>query len=404
MNTFLKFLAIALVLTVLALSAWRTWQETPHDPEQAPLATEPQPAPREAALAEADEAMNLLRRFELENDADALGRATASAKSALVLDPESPQALLVAGLVHDARAEFEAARGFFARLRLIEPTSALGYLAESNSYLPAGELGAALHWLQQAQALAPRNFDFSGGLVLLNDSLDDPFAARQWSQWLDRRITNEPMSMALQARHHYLSGNFEAALQTSNIALNLDLPADGHADAIFMRIKRDEALGLGQPAAGIELFARQHPALFEASPEIMPGNIMQAVDLAHLHQLAGQEKRARLLTRAAIEAYAHPWFTSGSARAWLVPARAEALAVAGDSPAALDELQRIVDQGWRLHWRFETEMNPNFQALRNHAKFQALIAAIAADMSRQREALLAGNDSPGCTDCGMGGQ
>ena len=390
------------MLAVLALSAWRTWQETPRATAELPRAAEPEQPVVENGLNEARLAKALLQRFERNNDVAALDRAAVHAAKAMALEPEEPEALLVSGLVHDARSEFETARGYFARVRALDPDSPMGYLSEANTYLPQGELGLALHWLQQAQAMTPNHYDFSGGLVLLNDCLDNHAAARQWSEWLDRRVTNEPMVLALQARHHYLSGNFQAALQTSNIALNLDLPRNGHADAIFMRIKRDEALGLGAPKAGIDLFAQRHPNLFQPNPVITPGNIMQAIDLAHLYQLAGQHHDADKLTASAVEAYDKPWFTSGSARAWLAPARAEALAVGGDPQGALDELQRIVDQGWRIHWRWEMEMNPNFQSIRNAPRFQALIATIEADMSRQRNAPLAQNEPPGCPGCGTG--
>lgn len=392
------------MLAVLALSAWRTWQETSRAPADIPLTTVPGQPAEENGLDDARLAKDLLQRFDLHNDVAALDQAAAHAASALSLSPKEPEALLVSGLVHDARSEYELARSYFERAQAIDPDSPQAVLSAANTYLAQGELGTALQWLQRAQALAPRNYDFSGGLVLLNDCLEDHLAARQWSEWLDQRITNEPMALALQARHHYLGGNFEAALQTSNIALNLDLPRNGHADAIFMRIKRDEALGHGTPEAGIELFSRRYPGLFQPDPEITPGNIMQAIDLAQLHRLAGQDREARKLTRSAVEAYDRPWFTSGSARAWLAPARAEALAIEGDRKGALAELQRIVDQGWRIHWRWETEMNPNFQSVRNAPEFQALIAGIEADMSRQREALLAENEQPGCPGCGTGAQ
>ena len=195
--------------------------------------------------------------------------------------------------------------------------------------------------------------------------------------------------MALQALHHYLTGNFETAIQTSNLALKLDLPRDWQADAIFMRIKRDQALAEGSPEQGIDLFMTRHPDLFTPDPLIRPDNITQAVDLSLLLDFAGREQQSLTLLSAALEAYESRWFTSGSARAGLLPVRAEALALMGRQDSALQELERVVDAGWRIHWRWETELNPNFGSIRNREEFRALVSRLEADMAKQRSQALA---------------
>lgn len=374
-------------------------REQAGEPGPAMISPESGPSLTETTEGEAQRAELLLRRFHRENDITALQAASGHALRALELDPESWRAAYANGLVQDARADYADARTFFARMREIEPGNALGYVAAAETYLAEGRLDLALHWLQLGQAVTPAVFDFSGQLVLLNDCLEDYAAAQQWSDWLDRHITNQPQIMALQARHHYLTGNFEAAIQTSNIALNLGLPDDWRSDAIFMRIKRDEAVARGTPLAGVDLFANHHPALLEPRPRITPANILQAVDLALLFKMAGQSQRAGTLAAAAIEAYGQPLFVSGSARAWLLPARAEALAVAGRHEAALDELERIIEVGWRIHWRWETEMNPNFSVLRDHSKFKVLVSRLENDMAEQRALSLAQSAAPPCPGC-----
>lgn len=393
-----------LMLAALGLLAGHFGWKPAGDTRLAPAAPEPEqePAskPRVSAESEALRAEGLLQRFLHENNTEALQAASGHARRALELDAESWRAVHANGLVHDARAQYAQAREFFTRIRRIDPANALGYVSAAETFLSEGQLGTALYWLQLGQAAAPTNFDHSGGLVLLNDCLEDYAAAQQWSDWLDRRVTNQPQIMALQARHHYLTGNFEAAVQTSNIAINLSLPGDWRSNSIFMRIKRDEAVATGSPQSGIELFARHHPTLLEDRPHITPANILQAVDLALLLRLAGQQGRADRLTGAAVEAYDQPFFSSGSARAWLIPARAEALAVAGQHEAALTELERIIDDGWRIHWRWETEMNPNFSDIRDRSAFKSLIRRLEADIAEQRAVSLAQAETWICTDCG----
>jgi hypothetical protein len=48
-----------------------------------------------------------------------------------------------------------------------------------------------------------------------------------------------------------------------------------------------------------------------------------------------------------------------------------------------------IDSGWRIQWRWETELNPNFQSLWNEPEFQAMVDIIRSDIDRQYEELQA---------------
>jgi hypothetical protein len=193
--------------------------------------------------------------------------------------------------------------------------------------------------------------------------------------------------MAMLASHFYLSGSFELALQYSNIALKFDLPNRWNSDAVFMRIKRDEALAAGDPESGIRLFANRHPGLFQKHPEITADNIGQATDLALLLKMAGRSSEARRLLANVLAAYDQPYVVSAPFAAGLVPVKAEALAILGEHAESLAELRRAIDQGWRLHWRWKTALNPNFNDVRQTAEFQAMVAELEADMVRQNAML-----------------
>jgi hypothetical protein len=78
-------------------------------------------------------------------------------------------------------------------------------------------------------------------------------------------------------------------------------------------------------------------------------------------------------------------YTVGAANYPLGSAKAQALALLDRPDEALAELQRIVDDGWRIRWRFNTEMNPSFETLWDKPRYQAIIAKIERDIEQQKE-------------------
>ncbi len=108
--------------------------------------------------------------------------------------------------------------------------------------------------------------------------------------------------------------------------------------------------------------------------------MIQAIDTAHLLQMGNQNEAARKLLQAAITAYEVPYAVPES---WMMTGKAQALALLGEKQAALSELRTQMDNGWRLFWRWDTELNPNFESLREEPEFQAIVEFVSADMTRQ---------------------
>jgi TolB-like protein/Tfp pilus assembly protein PilF len=299
-------------------------------------------------------------------------------------DPLSQNSLFALGRTYSVKGDYEQARTTFARIREIDPSSPLGYASTAGTYYPRGQLARATYWIRQALSIDPQDFELGAWLVFLYDNLDDYPAAQAWLEWLDDWVADEPMPMAMKALHLYLTGEFESAVEITNRALELGLPNRWGSDSIFLRIKRDESLAAGNPEAGAEILSAQHPGLLGPDPEITPDNMLQAVDLAQLLSVAGRAEESERILEAVITAYDEPYFVSGGVRAPLVPAKTEALALLGDGPGALAELRRIIDEGWRLYWRWETELNANFDGIRDTAEFQAMVSELEADMAEQR--------------------
>jgi len=117
------------------------------------------------------------------------------------------------------------------------------------------------------------------------------------------------------------------------------------------------------------------------------------VDLAFLLQQVGAAERAETVLESVVAAYGEAGFTAGSAREVILPARAEALALLGDQAAALAELERVVEDGWRIQWRWETDLNANFIALRDAPGFRRIIRRIEDDVAVQRRRLGAAGEN-----------
>ena len=345
------------------------------------------PVPARAAKdvqAEIDSAGDLMLEFERFNRPGSLQAALRQAGEAMASNPASKDAWLVLGRGRDAMGNYLKARQVYARALSINPAAIQGYRLTAQTWLPDGKLEQAQPWLIEAQKRNPDDLLAAASLLQLAHTLEDYPAAEYWSEWIERRVTRQPAALAALAVHHYLTGNFQRAIQYGNIARRLGLDGDWQADAIFTRIKRDEAIATGQYTAAIKIISDRHPSLVSDPPQIVPGNVAQAVDLAYLKNLAGEKPEAERLLNLVLKAYDQPLFTAGSARAAVLPARAEALALLGHPGAAMAELRRIVDQGWRVMWRWETELNANFIALREDSAFRALIRRLEDDVTAQR--------------------
>lgn len=380
-------LTVAFAVTVLVLATrplW--WPQTPQlQPAPAPAAT-PQSGPQEVA-ADPAATWRLLRHYEQYNDPEALQAALTQAGAVLRRDAASLQGWLALGRARDAMQDFDRARRLFERAGAIAPGAAAPDLAAGETWLVAGDLGSAWTRTLEATAKTPTDLAAASRLLLLSNALEDFNAADRWADWLGGRVTRQADALAALAHHRYLTGNFDQAVQLSNIALRLGLTDRWDADAVFMRIKRDEAIADGQFGRAIDLLRERHPDLFAPQPNIVPGNSQQAVDLAFLLQQVGTRDRAEVLLQRVVAAYCEPGFTSGSARTVILPVRAEALALLGDREAALTELDRVVAAGWRIQWRWETDLNANFITLRDAPGFRRIIARIETDVAEQRRRL-----------------
>ena len=104
-------------------------------------------------------------------------------------------------------------------------------------------------------------------------------------------------------------------------------------------------------------------------------------------QAAGNHDRARKLAEKRLE-WTKPWFDRYPAF-WTSKMYAEGLAVLGRTDEALDVLEQLVASGWRGQsmregW-FTLEYDIAFDTIRDHPRFQALIAKVRSELAKQLE-------------------
>jgi len=102
-------------------------------------------------------------------------------------------------------------------------------------------------------------------------------------------------------------------------------------------------------------------------------------------QAAGDHERARRFAEKQLK-FEKPWFDRYPAH-WTSLFYAQGLVFFGRTDEALDVLEALVASGWRgWGWAwFTLEYSITFDSIRDHPRFQALIAAIRADFAQQLE-------------------
>jgi tetratricopeptide (TPR) repeat protein len=193
-----------------------------------------------------------------------------------------------------------------------------------------------------------------------------------------------------------MSGQPDRALAVTRKALAAQLDDRWGSDSLFLRTVRDEALRTGDYSEALAWYEQRVPALFGELITLNGANIEKAADLGHLLLAAGEQERATYILQRVIDRY-DELYTVGAANYPLGSAKAQALALLDRPDEALTELQRIVDDGWRIRWRFNTEMNPSFETLWDKPRYGAIIAEIERDIEQQKEAFANSSlaDEPG---------
>lgn len=306
-------------------------------------------------------------------------RALALYETARELDPVSIDVLLGLARIQMAREEFDQATQMFARIRQVDPASVTGYGPVTEAYVRKGDMVQAMEWLFKATLIDPEDSDISNWIAMLYLDFGDFDRARKWLSWIDENHLSNPLNLSNRAMLNIYEGHLDSALEYAR-QLESQTQSRWGSDATMVRTLLIWALEKGQQTSALETIKQAHPELFDKPPFINAGNILQAIDTAQLLQNQDQSNEAKTLLQAVIAAYQKPYEVTDM---WLVPAKAYALALLDEKQAAIEELRHQVEKGWRLHWRWGTELNPNFDSIRQDPQFQEIINFLRADIAAQ---------------------
>jgi len=307
-------------------------------------------------------------------------RALQLYQSARELDPFSIQILFGLARIYELRREIDKSLEHYARIRQIDPSSSTGIGPVSGVYMLTGNMVQSIIWLFKSLVVDPDDSDIHNWAALAYIDFGDYTSARQWLTWIGQNQSINPMNLSGMAMLNIHEGNINASISYTRQALEDQMPDRWGSDSVHVRTLLIWALDKGQTSAALELLRQAHSELFEQNPIVNADNVLQAIDTAHLLQNENHHDEAAKLLRAAIAAYEKPYAVS---EAWMTTGKAQALALLGEKEAALIELRHQVDEGWRLFWRWDTELNPNFESLRKDLEFQSIIEFLREDMARQ---------------------
>ena len=316
-------------------------------------------------------------------DASDPERAMELIQRARELDPLSLSVLFRQGRIWDALGERDRAIEAFARIREIDPSSILGKGPAAGPLMLQGLVARALYWLHEGAKADPADLDLPNWVVRSYMDLGDFGAASAWLSEIVEANPDFPFTLANRAVLEAETGKLEDAVRFA--VQHLDARHDNRwgSESMATDVLVMDAVRRAEPETALGLLRTHRPGLFDASPKVNAETVLPAINTAQLLRLAGQEEKAQSLLRTVMDFTDQPYALTGSINYWRVSARARALALLGEKEAALTELRKQIDGGWRVLWRWQIGHSPNFDGLRDDPAFQQMIGFLEDDMRRQ---------------------
>jgi TolB-like protein/Tfp pilus assembly protein PilF len=303
-------------------------------------------------------------------------------RQALDLDPMSALLYHDLGRVHLWLGQFEPALEAFERIAQLSPGNPYAAHGAATATILSGDLVEAAYWSEQALSMDADDYENPATCVVIYASFGDYESARRHADLALEMGPAEPYPLSSKALLLAMTGDTEKAVATARGALARDLEDRWGSHFLFLRLVRNAALDAGEYDEALALFQKYEPGLFESPPQITAGNVRKAVDLASLLQQVGQDQQATALLHAAIAAYEQQ-YTLGSANYPLGIAVVDALALLGREEEAVTRLRELAEDGWRVLWHFNTNLNPSHDSLRELPGYQDVLTFIEEDLQRQ---------------------
>ncbi len=319
---------------------------------------------------------------------DRLDDALALRRKALDLDPLS-QVVLVGMTIDELDVgKYDAALKYAERTIEIDPKFSRGYMwiADING-TAYGRPDVAIENLRKAAEIHPGMFWYKNNAGLNYLDLGDYESAKAG---IEAGFSEAPEQLAaicsMMVLKIYAKQTDEIVPYAKN-CLQLSESAGTWKfvwQSLALAALRDADLVGGDVGAALERYEETYPELFAGSvPDLRRTNMLAAVDAAGLLQRAGREDEARIVLVTALE------FIQDVPRLGLNGYQvkdAEIHALLGNTDEALEALDEAIEQGWRRFW-WLAKQNPNLESIRDEPEFQAMLAALEADMANRLSSL-----------------
>ncbi len=301
---------------------------------------------------------------------------------ALVLDPLSVNLFHELGRALTFRGRFEEAEVAFNRISQINPGNPYAAHGAGMASIMSGQMARAAYWSDEAALIDGDDFENPATSAYIYLSLGKTEIARRRVEEAIAMGPNEPYPLSALAVYLYETGDRDRALAIARSALTSQLEDRWGSESVFLQLLQIEAIESGVYDEALAWFRRLIPECLGAEPELNAGNITKAVDLAHLLMLSGDAAEAGVLLQSIVSRY-DELYARGASNYPLGIAKVEALTLLGQPQEALAALQELVDDGWRMNWRWHTEFNPDLASLQGDLRYQAIVNGIEADIDAQ---------------------
>ncbi len=301
-------------------------------------------------------------------------------RRALELDPLSVSLYHDLGRSEIALGQFEDAQLAFDRIAQINPGNPYAAHGSGLSTILSGQLYKAAYWSDQGQILDPADYEQPATSALIYISLGNFEMAKQRLEEAFAVGGNQPVPLAVQAYFFKVTGEEEKALAIARAYLANQLEDRWGSENTILHLVQDAAIASGSYEEALGWYRKLLPECLEQPPTVDVLNIQKAVDLAHLLLLDGQKVQAETLLNVIVQRF-DELYVRGAANYPMGIAKVDALALLGQKSDAIAALQKLVDDGFRVRWRWSTELNRNHASLQDDPAYIAIVDWLRSDMT-----------------------
>jgi TolB-like protein/Flp pilus assembly protein TadD len=303
---------------------------------------------------------------------------------ALELDPLSTALFHNLGRSLISLGRFEEATGAFDRIAQIDPGNPYAAHGNAVSTIMSGDLARAAYWSEESASFDPMDYENPATTAMVYASLGDFEQARIKRDEALALGPDEALPVAVNVYLLKVTGALDEAVAAARAALAGGAENRWNSHNFLLRVMRDEALASGNFGEALAWYEGLAPELFETDPQVSPNNISRAADLGLLLQRAGEPEQAQVLLERVVAVYDES-YARGAANFPLGIAKVDALALLGRKEEALATMRRLIDDGWRMLWRWSTVYNPNHESLRGDPAYESMLSEIEQDLIRRIE-------------------